>query len=175
MTPVRSDVRATEIENAEHPLIGLATSATDALDSANQARDPTKEPAAVYSGGRPFFVDPWMLAALPAVLTLVAVFVVPVLYLATNSLHPPAGLAQVGDEFTLSNYISFLTDPFYLGLMGRTFWLSAIVVFACILLGYPVAYVLARTRSRWRSLLIFVVVSPLLISVVIRNLGWLPI
>jgi putative spermidine/putrescine transport system permease protein len=43
------------------------------------------------------------------------------------------------------------------------------------LAGFPVAYFLARTRSRWRGVLIFVVVSPLLISVVIRNLGWLPV
>ena len=49
------------------------------------------------------------------------------------------------------------------------------MVSICLVIGFPVAYFLARTRSRWRGTLIFIVVSPLLISVVIRNLGWLPV
>jgi putative spermidine/putrescine transport system permease protein len=38
-----------------------------------------------------------------------------------------------------------------------------------------VSYVLARTRSRWRGLLLFLVVAPLLVSAVVRNIGWFPI
>jgi putative spermidine/putrescine transport system permease protein len=44
-----------------------------------------------------------------------------------------------------------------------------------VLLGYPVAYFLARTTSRWRGVLILLVLGPLLISSVIRNLGWIPV
>jgi len=43
----------------------------------------------------------------------------------------------------------------------------------CLLLGYPVAYHLARTRSRWGSALYVLVLSPLLVGVVVRSFGWL--
>jgi putative spermidine/putrescine transport system permease protein len=119
--------------------------------------------------------DLWLLALAPVLVTLAVAFFLPVLFLAANSLHRSTGMGQVGEEFTLDNYWSFLRDPFYLGIMLETFWLGAIVVMICVVLGYPVAYVLARMRSRWRGLLVFLVVAPLLVSVVIRNLGLLPL
>ena len=117
----------------------------------------------------------WLLLLLPALLTLVLVFVLPIAHLAAKSLHPSAGLGQVGPEFTLENYAKFFADPFYLYILLDTFELGFIVVTVCLLLAYPVAYFLARTRSRWRGIFMFMVIAPLLISVVIRNLGWLPV
>jgi putative spermidine/putrescine transport system permease protein len=117
----------------------------------------------------------WLLLCLPALLVLVVVFVLPVAHLAAKSLHLDAGLGQVGPELTLANYVKFFADPFYLYILLDTFELGFIVVTICLVLGYPVAYFLARTRSRWRGIFLFLVVAPLLISVVIRNLGWLPV
>jgi putative spermidine/putrescine transport system permease protein len=45
--------------------------------------------------------------------------------------------------------------------------------FFTLLLGYPLAYHLAFTRSRWKPLLLFFLVSPLLVGVVIRCYGWM--
>ena len=41
-----------------------------------------------------------------------------------------------------------------------------------VLLGYPLAYFLVRTRSRWKGLLIALSLAPLLASVVVRTYGW---
>jgi len=112
---------------------------------------------------------------LPAMVALLVVFWIPTFQLATNSFHRNAGLAQVGDAWTLENYVKFLSDPFYYGILLETFGLGFVVVCICIVIAYPTAYFLARTKTRWRGLLVFLVISPLLISVVIRNLGWLPI
>jgi putative spermidine/putrescine transport system permease protein len=109
------------------------------------------------------------------VITLTMVFVVPIVSLIVLSFFEMAGPAAVGDQFTFDNYINFLTDPFYLRVLLNTFWLGVIVVGCCLLVGYPVSYVLARTRSRWRGLLLFMVVAPLLVSAVVRNIGWFPI
>lgn len=117
----------------------------------------------------------WLALLLPALLALVIVFVLPIAFLAAKSFHPDAGLGQVGPEFTLENYWKFFADPFYLYILLDTFELGFIVVTVCVLCAYPVAYFLARTRSRWRGIFMFLVVAPLLISVVIRNLGWLPV
>ncbi len=117
----------------------------------------------------------WGGLIVPAVLLLILVFVLPIGQLALNSFHRNAGMGVVDPDWTLVNYIKFLSDPFYYGILLDTLLLGVVVVSICLVIGFPVAYFLARTRSRWRGTLIFVVVSPLLISVVIRNVGWLPI
>lgn len=117
----------------------------------------------------------WGWASIPAVLLLILVFWLPIGQLAVNSFHRNGGPGQVDPVWTLENYIKFLSDPFYYGVLLRTFGLGLVVTSISIVICYPVAYFLARTDSRFRGLLIFLVVSPLLISVVIRNLGWLPV
>jgi putative spermidine/putrescine transport system permease protein len=117
----------------------------------------------------------WALFALPMLVTLSFVFLIPILSLILVSFHSMTGPAQVNDAFTMENYRNFFTDTFYLKILLNTFTLGAVVVACCLVIGYPVSYFLARTRSRWRGLLLFLVVSPLLISAVVRNIGWFPI
>jgi putative spermidine/putrescine transport system permease protein len=117
----------------------------------------------------------WEFLILPALLLLTTIFFLPIAYLAVNSFHPYTGMGTFGDDWTVQNYVRFLTDSFYLGLLLDTFKTGFIVVTICMVISYPVAYFLARTHSRWRGALIFITISPLLITVVIRNLGWLPV
>lgn len=117
----------------------------------------------------------WGWLALPGLLLLVFSFGLPILGMAFKSLQKHAGPAETTGPLSLDNFVLFLTDPLYLGVLLDTFLLGFIVVTVCAILGYPVAYFLARTRSRFRGLLIFVVFGPLLISAVIRNLGWVPL
>ena len=117
----------------------------------------------------------WAWFLLPLMLLLAVVFFIPIAYLASYSLRPYLGAGQVGGGLTLVNYVRFIGDPFYLGVLFDTLVIGMIVVSICMVLAYPVAYVLARTRSRHRGLLVFMVLAPLLIATVIRNLGWFPI
>ena len=117
----------------------------------------------------------WAWFVLPVIAILAVVFVIPIAHLASFSLRPRLGPGQVGEGFTLEHYVRFLGDPFYLGVLLDTLVIGLIVVSICMLLGYPVAYLLARTRSAWRGLMVFMVLAPLLIATVIRNLGWFPI
>jgi putative spermidine/putrescine transport system permease protein len=109
------------------------------------------------------------------VAALALVFVMPIASLAGLSFYSMTGPAAVGDQPTLENYQHFLTDVFYLRVIYNTFWLGGVVVLCCLIIGYPVSYFLARTHSRWRGLLLFLVVAPLLVSAVVRNIGWFPI
>jgi putative spermidine/putrescine transport system permease protein len=120
-------------------------------------------------------VDPWIWALAPTLIVLATLFVLPMGDLIATSFHPSNGPATVGPEFTLANYISFLTDPFLLSILLNSAVLGIGVVLFCIVLAYPTAYFLARTRSRWRGALLFCAIVPLLVSSVVRNLGWLPI
>jgi len=117
----------------------------------------------------------WALLSVPMVLVLAIVFAVPIVCLIALSFFSMTGPATVGDELTLENYRAFFTDPFYFRILLNTFWLAGTVVLCCLVIGYPMSYFLARTRSRWRGLLLFMVVAPLLVSAVVRNIGWFPI
>ena len=74
---------------------------------------------------------------------------------------------------TLHHYARFFSDAYYIGVLWDTLVLGAIVTVSALLLGYPVAYHLARTRSRVKPLLLVAVLSPLLVGIVIRCYGWM--
>jgi putative spermidine/putrescine transport system permease protein len=129
------------------------------------------------AGARPHgaAVDVWLWVLLPTLVVLGLVFGLPLADLIAVSVHEMTGPAQVGDTLTLEHYRAFVTDPFFLVMVARTFWLGFLVVAFCLAIGYPVAYYLARTTSRWRGMALFLVISPLLVSAIVRNIGWFPI
>lgn len=110
---------------------------------------------------------------LPALLLVGVFLVLPYLNIILMSLRPPAVGAAYGEGFTVANYARALTDTYLLGVLADTFVLAAIITPVCLVLGYPVAYHLARSNSRWGSLLYLLVLSPLLVGVVVRSFGWL--
>lgn len=68
---------------------------------------------------------------------------------------------------------AMLTDPYDLQIIGRTIGLGLIVTVVCIALGFPIAYLLARSTSRWSGVLLALAIFPLLLSNVVRTFGWL--
>jgi len=119
--------------------------------------------------------DIWRWVVLPTTLVFCLIFAAPIADLCRLSFHAMTGPAQVGAAFTLSNYRAFVTDPFFLQMLLRTCWLGLMVTLGCVAIGYPVAYFLARTSSRWRGMALFLVISPLLVSAIVRNIGWFPL
>jgi len=119
--------------------------------------------------------DVWLWIVLPTTVVFCLIFAAPIADLIELSFHAMTGPAQVGAAFTLSNYWTFLTDPFFLQMFLRTCWLGLLVTLGCAAIGYPVAYYLARTSTRWRGMALFLVISPLLISAIVRNIGWFPL
>lgn len=75
-------------------------------------------------------------------------------------------------SFGVSNYLRFLSEPYYGRVISNTFWLALTVSVLCAVCGYPVAWFLARTRSEWRHIVFLFVLAPLLVSVVVRTIGW---
>lgn len=66
-----------------------------------------------------------------------------------------------------------LTDPYDLEIILRTVGLGLITTVTCVVLGFPIAYILSRTSSRWSGVLLAVAIFPLLLSSVVRTFGWL--
>lgn len=124
-----------------------------------------------YPSNRKKSWDAWLLV-LPCLIIFVLFFVVPLFYLFLNSFRPFDPSQGVGDAWTLQNYMKFLGDPFYLSVLWRTVKVGLVTTVFAILIGYPVAYHLVRTTGRTRNYFTLLLLSPLLISMVIRCYGW---
>jgi spermidine/putrescine transport system permease protein len=75
--------------------------------------------------------------------------------------------------FTLESYGRFFADPVYLGVFARSFVYAALTTIACGVLGYPLAWLIARSRARHRELLILLVVLPFWSNFLIRVYAWM--
>jgi putative spermidine/putrescine transport system permease protein len=113
----------------------------------------------------------WLLA--PALLLLAVGFLAPVALMVPTSMRPYVPLVGITGGFTASHYLKLLTDTYYLEIIGRTLALGLVVTLLTLLIGYPVAFFLARSTSRWRSWLTILVVFPLLLNLVVRTFGWI--
>jgi putative spermidine/putrescine transport system permease protein len=77
------------------------------------------------------------------------------------------------DALTFESYVKFFTDPYYTGVLWRTMRVAFATTALCLLMGFPLAYVLARTRTRYKHLLIMLVVLPLFVGNAVRAAGWM--
>ncbi len=113
----------------------------------------------------------WMLA--PAFVLLIVFFVLPYLSIATMSLREASTRAVHGEGWTLEHYSRALGDGYILTIIGRTILMGAVVTAIALVLGYPLAWHLAMSRSRWTSVLYVCVLSPLLVGLVVRTFAWM--
>lgn len=77
------------------------------------------------------------------------------------------------DALTVENYVKFFTDIYYTAVLTRTVRIAFITTAICLLMGFPLAYVLARTRTRYKNILIMLVVLPLFVGNAVRAAGWM--
>ena len=75
---------------------------------------------------------------------------------------------QIDYALTLANYVRFFNDPIFLPVFWNTCGLCLAVAVICVLLAYPVAYLLAALKGRWRYALLMLLMVPLLMSYVIK-------
>ncbi|EPM69672.1 ABC transporter permease [Pseudomonas syringae pv. theae ICMP 3923] len=118
-------------------------------------------------GGRGY----WLSA--PALALYIGLLVLPLgltLLLSFNVFDYQVGVKS--DAYTLANYTALLSDSYFYEIFLRTFWISALVTLLCVLIGVPEAYILSRMGAPWRSIFLILILTPLLISVVVRAFGW---
>ena len=105
----------------------------------------------------------------PSVIVLVLFYVLPISYNVIASFSPAVAVDISG----IKAYLKIFTDFYYLQVLTQTMLLGAVVALMSVILGYPIAYYLARMRSSHKSVVTFLIISPLLISLVIRSYGWM--
>ena len=114
--------------------------------------------------------DEWPLA-LPLAALFVVCFFAPFVVLVAMSLHADAQM----QTWSIAQYVKFFGDAFNLGMLASTVWLAVKATLVCLLFGYPIAWVASRAPARWQSVLVFIVVLPILTSVVVRTFAWIVI
>lgn len=108
------------------------------------------------------------LALSPSLLMLLIFFALPMgMMIGLSFSDPASGLPS------LASYQRFFTDGLALPGLLRTVFMSLCVAIAVTVLGYPVAYYLARARGRTRALVFALALAPELAGVVLRTYGWL--
>ena len=77
------------------------------------------------------------------------------------------------DALTVESYVKFFTDVYYTAVLTRTVRIALITTVICLAMGFPLAYVLARTQTRYKNILIMLVVLPLFVGTAVRAAGWM--
>ncbi|WP_018181109.1 ABC transporter permease subunit [Kaistia granuli] len=133
----------------------------------------------------------WLVVAIPY-LWLIVLFLAPFLivlkisFSTTAIAMPPytpaldlsAGLGALWEqiqEFTFDNYIFLTEDSLYLQSYLSSLKIAAISTFLILLVGYPIAYGMARARREWRPTLLMLVILPFWTSFLIRVYAWIGI
>ena len=88
-----------------------------------------------------------------------------------GSFYRDLGLGRIGETLEIANYVRFLSDSFYLHSLWLTVEVAGLATIFTLLMGYPVAYVIARMRSRLAMIMLAAIVSSTFITIVIKVFG----
>jgi len=111
---------------------------------------------------------------MPSLILFFFFFVIPLLVVALVSLLTGNPVNDPKVSFTLKNYAKLFSDIYYFDVLGTTLRIGLYTTIVCLLIGYPLAYQLARIRSKnLRTLMLMAVLSPMLIGIVIRTYAWM--
>ncbi len=105
----------------------------------------------------------------PSLVLVFAIIVVPIGWLFWLSLFDEAG------TFSASNYARLFEQASYIKTFVTTFKIAFIVTGACVLLGYPLAYMLSQLPRRAAAICLIFVILPFWTSVLVRTYAWLVI
>ncbi len=107
----------------------------------------------------------------PVTLCMVLLVAIPLIYVAVMSFCSIDDYYNVVFKFTFANY-ERLVSLDYLRIYARSLVIALMTTVMCIIIGYPFAYIIARTKSRRKKLLYMLVIIPFWTNSLIRIYGW---
>lgn len=114
---------------------------------------------------------PALVMAGPVTMVLVFLVAVPLVYVGVMSFCSIDEYYNVVFKFSPENYVRLLNAD-YLKIYGQSLVVALITTVLCILVGYPFSYLIARTKSKRKTLLYMLVIIPFWINSLIRIYGW---
>ena len=110
--------------------------------------------------------------AVPYIVWSALMLVLPMALIALYSLTNQ-GNTIISFSFTLEHYVKFFTDPDFLLILWRSFMIAVKTTIICLLLGYPVAYFIARSNEKLQSILVLSITIPMWINALVRTYAWI--
>ena len=114
---------------------------------------------------------PALLTVGPVTAVMVLLIAVSLIYVAVMSFCSIDEFYNVKFDFTLDNYVR-LANANYLKIYVQSLVIALVTTILCILIGYPFAYIIARTKSRKKRILYMLVIIPFWTNSLIRIYGW---
>lgn len=113
----------------------------------------------------------WDYLLIPSFVVSFALLALSQLTFLRGSLSADMGLGMLSKTIGLSNYEALFSDEFYVRALWLTVKVSAIATACTLVLSFPVAYVIARMRSRWAMVMLAGVVVSSFVTIVIKVYG----
>lgn len=110
--------------------------------------------------------------ALPYIVWAVLMLVLPMGLIAVYSVMDQ-GNSIVTFSFTLKHYAKFFTDSDFLLILWRSLLIALKTTVICLLLGYPAAYFIARSKEKVQNALILCITIPMWINMLVRTYAWI--
>ena len=110
--------------------------------------------------------------AVPYVVWAALMLVMPMFLIAMYSVTEQ-GNSIVSFKFTLDHYVRFFTDPDFLIILWRSIWIAVKTTIICLLLGYPIAFFIARSSERVQNILVLGITIPMWINMLVRTYAWI--
>ena len=109
---------------------------------------------------------------IPAVIWMLVFMLLPLLLVFAMSFASRGLYGGVQWAFSLTNY-TMLFDSLYVWIYGRSVLLAAATTAICLLIGYPLAYFIARAPTRWQGVWLLLVVIPFWTNFLVRTYAWM--
>jgi spermidine/putrescine transport system permease protein len=71
--------------------------------------------------------------------------------------------------FTLDNYLRFINEPIFVGLMAESIGLAFVATLVSLVIGYPLAYIISKSHTKTKTLLILLITAPMWINMLLRT------
>lgn len=84
------------------------------------------------------------------------------------------GNSVMAFQFTIDNFVKFF-DPVFIKVLMKSFEVAVITTLLCILIGYPIAYIIANAPSKLQTLLMLLITMPMWINMLVRTYSWISI
>lgn len=78
-------------------------------------------------------------------------------------------------QFTFDNFIRFFQDEIFIGVLITSLRIALITTVICIILGYPVAYLISRMNIKKSAFFILLITLPMWINMLVRTYAWIGI
>lgn len=110
--------------------------------------------------------------AIPYIVWAALMLILPMALIALYSFMEQ-GNSIISFSLTIDHYVKFFTDPDFLLILWRSILIAIKTTIICLILGYPVAYIIARSSERAQNILVLCITLPTWINALVRTYAWI--